>query len=375
MLTVSTVAAGIMAGSSFRIYSRLQSWLGDTCLSEEIPAFQIVEESDDTLRVPERLTFRVPTVVGAVSWVPTAFDSPLGVYGQRIVAQVGIGVSNSQIEWLTRGRFLMHSAETDDKDVITCEALGLLTLLDEAQLATEYQPKAGATFGTIIRALVEPGITVDLTAAPTDRAAPNSISWSDNRLDDVQAVLDAWPAQGEISDAGTLKITPVPADPTVGDAVFHFHDALGGTADRYNTSISRDVAYNGVVAKGQYPDSAGAKSGQEIISVVQDTDPASPYRVGGPFSPYLKPFGYASPLLTTVSQVKSAASTRLRTLRSRGSRTVRISSVPHLALRRGDPVLVTASRLNLTSVPGRIETQKLSYDGAAMETVVRMVGV
>jgi len=376
MITITDVAEGILNGYSYQQYFRLQSWLGSELLAEDIPAVNASEELDATLRVPERLTFEVPVVADAVSWVPTSFSSPLGAYGQRITAQIGLGVGSGAIEWMNRGVFLLESAETAGNS-ISVEAVGLLQLVDEAELATEYQPKASATLKTILRAMVEPGITIDFDSAPTDRTAPTGITWSDSRLDNVYSVLDAWPAQARITENGHLEVTAVPSDPTTVDVVFDFTDGTGGTAMEYNTSITRDGAFNSVVAKGQYPDTAGAKAGQEIIATSYDTDPDSPYRYGGPFSPYLVPFGYESPLMTTLAKVQEAGNTRLRTLRLKASRTVQITCVPHPALQLGDAVSVTSIRLGLDGEVGRIQAMTLPYspEGGAMQVTVRLTRV
>jgi hypothetical protein len=375
MIDITDVAAGILNGYSFQLHSRLQSWRGGMPLAEDIPAFGILEEDDATLRVPERLTFQVPVEDRGVSWVPTTYDHPLSWHGQRIVAQVGVSVGNGAIEWMDRGTFLINSAETDS-GAVSLECLGLLQLLDEAELKTEYQPKASATLSTVLRAMIEPGITVDLDDAPSDRTIPTGITWSDNRLDNVYNVIDAWPARMQINEAGSLEVLDPLEDPDISDVVFTFTDGAGGTVVEFNASGSREGAFNGVVAKGQYPDTAGAKAGQEIVATVYDTDASSPFRYGGEFSPYLVPYGYASPLLTTLAQVQSAANTRMRTLRRQASRAVRITAVPHPALKCNDAVAVTSDRLGLAAELGRIEAMSLPHqaEGGAMGLTVRIAG-
>ena len=375
MITVSEVLAGMLAGSSFQVHSRLTSWWDGEPISEDIPAVDVSETADATLRVPERLTFRVPVVDDrGLSWVPTRYDSPLGTYGQRIVAQVGVSVGSSNVEWLNRGTFLIESADKEG-DAISVECLGLKQLLDEARFPNEYQPKTNATLGSILRALIEPGLTVDLDEAPTDRVAPSSITYSDNRLDNVHSVLDAWPAHAAVTSEGHFEVTDPLEDPELADVVFHLTDGAGGTAMQLNTSITRDGAINGVVARGQYPDSAGAKAGQEIVYTAYDNVQTSPYRIGGPFSPYLVPFEYASPLMTTAAMVQLAAKTRLRNLRRAASRTVKLTAVPHPALKLHDPVSLTSDRLALSDAVGRIEALGLPHDagGGDMELTVRLV--
>lgn len=376
MIGLSDTVAGMLAGHSFTVHHRLQSWFNGRVIAEDIPAVDVVEEADDSIRVPERLTFNVPaTDDNGYSWVPIDFDSPLGVYGQRVVAQVGVSVGDT-VEWLDRGTFLLYGASSAGEQ-IAVECVGLTQLLEEAQLATEYQPKTGATFKSALRALIEPGITIDFTNAPTDRTLPEkTISWSDNRLDDVHDILDAWPADGVMTNLGHMEVRAVKDWPTVGESVFAFTEGVDGTALEYSTSISREGAFNAVVAKGAYPDTAGSKAGQEIIFTHRDNAASSPYRYGGPFSPYMVPFGYASPLMTTPGQVAAAAQTRLLRLRTGVTSTAQITAAPHYGLQLGDAVLVTSARLSLSAAVGRVAAVQLPYTatGGSMGLTVRFKG-
>jgi len=377
MIDISTVAEGILAGYSYRIHYRLQSWLNYEVIAEDIPCTDVVEEQDASLRVPERLTFTVPLEADGVSWVPTSFDSPLGCYGQQIFAQVGVGlVGSDTVEWINRGIFLLESADTQGGS-IQVEALGLTQLLDEAELASEFQPTAGATFSETLRQLIEPGIGVNLEDAPTDKTIPASaVTWSDNRLDDVFTILDAWPAQARITSDGYIAVTAVPDDPETTDVVFAFTDGAGGTVVEYSASITRDGAYNCVIAEGAYDDNRGALAGLPIIHTALDTDPDSPYSLYGSFSPYLVPFHFSSPLLNEHTETLLAANTRLRNLHLKASRTVSITAVPHPAIQLGDAVSVTSTRLGLSAELGRVDAFTLPYgaDGGPMTVTVRLVG-
>jgi hypothetical protein len=359
MITISDTLKGILAGNSYKLYNRLISIQAGVVLADDIPAVDVREEADASLRVPETLSFKVPILDRGVSWVPSSYDHPLGIWGQRIVAQVGVGIDSGQVEWLTRGQFLVISAETSG-DSVSMACAGLLYLVDEASLVSEYQPKAGATLGSIIRALVEPGLIVDLTTAPTDRTAPSNVTWSDNRLDNVANALDAWPAQAEVTVDGVLKVTPVPAEPT--SALMTFSDTVN--VEQFSSELSRDGAFNAVVARGAYPDTAGGLAGQEIVATGYDLVATSPFRYGGPFSPFLVPFGYESPLMTDPTMVQAAANTRLRTLRGTSGRTVSIDAVPHPAIKLGDAVAVTSARLGLSGALGRVQGYGLGHQPA-----------
>lgn len=377
MIDISETLAGVLDGYGYQVFFRLQSWLNEECIAEDIPAVDVLEEQDASMRVPERLTFTVPIEVDGVSWVPFQFTSALGCYGQRILAQVGVRVGGPDaVEWINRGIFLLESADTGDNS-IQVECLGLTQLLDEAELAAEFQPTTGATYGETVRQLIEPGIVVNLEDAPTDKAIPKSaVTWSDNRLDDVFTIMDAWSAQARITSDGYLAITSVPPDPVAADVVFSFTDGTNGTVMEYSATITRDGAYNCVIAEGQYDDNRGALAGLPIIHTALDTDPESPYALTGNFSPYLVPFKFDSPLLNEHTETLLAATTRLRNLHLKASRTVQIQAVPHPAIQLGDAVSVTSTRLGLSEELGRVDAFTLPYsaDGGAMQVTVRLVG-
>lgn len=425
MFPHSDIAAGIFAGHSWQIHHRLASWRSGICLAEDIPAVEVSETSDGSLRVPERLTFKVPARDDQGNiWVPTSYSSPLGIWGQRIVAQIGVSVDSSEIEWINRGTFLLHDATTEG-DSVSIECVGLMQLLDEAELATEFQPDTGASFGQTLRQLIEPGITVDLDSAPTDKIIPKSAAtWSDNRLDDIYTILDAWPAQIKTTGEGNLEILPIDEPPTAEEVVFEFTDTPPGTERRsigtayaegtygaglygaglygvgagasssteprdwtlvnpnqwptvieWNTQLTRDGAFNCVIAQGVYDDDRGALAGREIVHTALDLDSASPYSLGGDFSPYLVPHKFDNPLLNEHVPVLLAATAKLADLRLKATNTVHIQAVPHPAIMLGDVVSVTSARLGITGELGRVVEFDLSYDGSPMGVTVRLQGL
>jgi hypothetical protein len=378
MIEVSDVTAGILAGYSYKLYFRLQSWLDGEVLAEDIPAVNVVEEQDASLRVPERLTFTVPVEADGYSWVPSGWRSPLGWFGQKIFSQVGVGIGNDEIEWIDRGLFLINSVSTEGAN-ISVECLGLLTLIDEAKLINDYQPKSLATFTTMLRALIEPALSVDVDDAPADRTLPSFTSWSDDRLDDVYTALDSWPARGRVSTSGEFEITPPLADPDISDVEFAFtEDPEIGTVINWSTSGGREGAFNAVVAQGAYPahDPAQPEDGLPIWSTTYDTDPDSPYVFGGVFNPLFVGYGYQSPLLTTWAQVHQASLDKFAELRSRASRAVQIDAVPHPGITLDSAVSVTSERLGIDGEIGRVQSFTLPHtpEGGAMTLKVRLGG-
>lgn len=373
MIRFSAATEIALKSTSFQRWARIESWYGSTLVADEVPIISATEYQDSSLRVPERLTFSVPAKVEGYSWVPNAdVKHPLAPYGQRVKVSLGIGTATGEIEWINRGWFLIYSAESNEQDTVDVECLGLLMLVDEAQLPSEFQPKAGMTLGGALRALIEPGLGVNLDAAPADRAALTTITYSDNRLDSAQAILDAWPAEMRVTEDGYVAVTPEFKFSTVDP--FVLSDRVTGNLLKARTGVTRDGTFNAVVAKGQYPDTDATKAGQEIIQTARDTVSTSPFAVGGEYSPYLVPYGYASPLMTTPAMVLKAANTTLARLRRKASQTVVAVCVPHPGVQIGDPVTVTSDDLGLYARPGVIDALELPYlaDGGPMTLTIRL---
>ncbi len=130
MITMSNLAAAAVTTAAASIRSlRVEAWLGDELLADDVPVTSATEDGDASLRVPERLTLAVPALDGVTSWIPTTAGAPLGAFGQRLRVLLGVDVGAGAVEWINRGWFVLNTAATED-DVITVEALGLLALVD-----------------------------------------------------------------------------------------------------------------------------------------------------------------------------------------------------------------------------------------------------
>jgi len=338
----SPFRAVLSGGDSFVYRARVESWLGSELLDDDVPMVDGAEESDITLRVPERITITVPRVVDGVNYAPNTARSTLGAFGQRLRILLGIDSRHGQTEWIQRGWFVIQDA-TADGDQITVNAVGLLALIDEARLVSPYQPTG--TFGSTLRGLLEPAIPVDLTNAPADRSVPASINFDENRLDAVNALLDAWPAAGRINNQGVYVVTNGDADvvDTITDSSVILRDSAGS---------SRDDAYNCVVTRGV------ASDGGVVQGVAYDTS-SGPHAYAGNFARLPVPYFFASPLLTTVAQCNTAAASVLaRLLRESGPR-FDLETVPIPIWEAGDKFIVTTADIDAeTCIAERVS---LSY--------------
>jgi hypothetical protein len=357
MIALSSQALSIL-GRSYRYYLSVDSWLGGALLADSIPVSAAVEETDRTLRVPERLTLTVPRRDRGMSWSPVGVNHPLAANGQRLRVQLGIGLDGTRVEWFQRGWFLIEES-TVDGDNVNVTAVGLFALIDEARLVSPYQPTG--TLVSTLRGLVEPALTVVVDGALADRGVPSGINYDEDRLGAVLELLDAWPADAAVSPDGYLSVTPAVQSTT---PVLTLTDGAGGTIITAVGASSRDSAANVVVARGT------ASDGGQVQGVAFDLS-GGPTSYGGQFNPLPVPFFFSSPLLTTVEQCNAAAATILAKRQRNTGRAFRVEMVPHPGLLAGDVVSLTTD--DYTNLACSVEALTLPYtaSGGSMTLTAR----
>lgn len=342
---------------------RAESWLGGQLLADNIPVHDGSESRDRSLAVPEQVSLTVPRRDQGFTWDPgTDPAHPLAAYGQMLRIDYGIDIGGGQFEWINRGWFLVADSSTDG-DTVTVNCSGLLTLIDEAKLIVPFQPSSTDTLSSVVRALVEPALTVSFDGSLVDRAVPLGMQWDSDRLGAVTEVLSAWGAAERVTEDGYLMIEPVSDSGTSVLSITDDRDT--GTVVRWQGSTTRDSAFNVVVAQGE--DAAG----NQIQGVAYDSDGTSPYRYGGPFNPLPVPYSYQSSLLTTVAQCRTAAAAQLKLLRRQAFRKLQVTMVPHPGLVTGDIVSVTGA--GLTAARCAIESLSLPYSPGEQSLTVRVL--
>ncbi len=335
MLDMTAEAIASLKRGNQKRHLRVESWYSDQLLHDDIPVDTGSEEVDRGDNVPERITLTVPARDRGDDFTPSSLLSPLAANGQVLKISIGLELAFSNIEWLTRGYYVVTRSVRRGSRV-DVEAAGLLWKIQEARLVSPLQPTG--TFKSLIRDLVEPALTVDFDAALSDRAVPSNINYDEDRLGALNSVLAAWPASAEVNAEGYLYVTTV-ADPT--SSVLDLTAATSGTIIERSGVSTREGVYNAVVAQGQTSD------GNVVRGVAYDLN--GPKRSGGPFNELPVPLYFDSPLLTTQAQANTAAASRLKTLKRQTSLTYDIEMVPHPGLQVGDGVSVEGQ---LCSVEG-----------------------
>ncbi|MFJ4365057.1 DUF5047 domain-containing protein [Streptomyces chartreusis] len=359
MLEMSDAALEVVQ-RSFTMQVRAESWRDGELLAADIPVDEGSEDLDRSLAVPERVTLTLPRRDRGTEWDPdTNPDHPVAAYGQQLRISYGVDIGRGATEWIDRGWFLITESGADG-DTVTVTAQGLLTLIDEAKFVAPFQPSG--TYTSTIRALVEPALTVEFGAGLVDGSVPVGMQWDDDRMGALSEVLGAWAADAHVTPEGTLLIEPLSDD---GDPVLSLTDGVGGTVLRWSGSTTRDGAWNCVIAQGE------DANGNPIQGVAYDTDPNSPYRFGGPFSPLAVPYPFSTPLMTTIAQCRTAAAAKVLQLRRSASRRLEVTMVPHPGLTTGDIILATGK--GLVDAPCVIEAMSLPYSPSEMNMSVRVL--
>lgn len=347
MITVSSEATSVLAGSGILYYVGVESWLGGQLLASSVPVDTAGEETDRGVNVPERVTLTVPRLKDGYDWSPNSATHPLAAKGQRLYVKLGIGLSQGRVEWFQRGQFLIYETDTDD-DTVTVQAVGLFELINQARLISPFQPTGGLV--ATLRSLIEPALTVLVDSSLTDRTPPGSINYDEDRLGAVNELLDAWPATAYVDPAGFLRVT-APTQST--SAVLSLTDARSGTVITATGSSSRAGGANAIVARGT------ASDGSQLQGVAYIT--SGPDAYGGPYNPLAVPFFFQSPLLTTQDQCTLAAKTIRDRRQRQTSREFSIVTVPNPTIQVGDVVAVTSARLGLVAELGTVEALTLPY--------------
>jgi hypothetical protein len=343
VISVSDTTAGLLAGSSWVYRVRVESWLGGQLLDADIPVEAGSEDLDRSLRIPERVTLTVPRTDRGASYAPITDDAPLAANGQRLLVRLGVGGRGTEVEWLTRGWFVVQDSDVQG-DTVNVSAVGLLTLIDEARFVSPYQPSG--TLGSTLRGLLEPALTVDLTAAPTDRSVPASINFDEDRLQAVYELLDAWAAEATVTPAGVFQVTPSADDTTVDVTL-----SRDSTVIRAAGGSSREDGYNAVVARGTTAD------GGIVQGVAYEA--RGPKKYGGLFNPLPVPYFFSSPLLTTLTQCNAAAATVLRRMRRTAAQQYQVEAVIDPRLQLADVAALAAD--GYTASPCTVESIRLPY--------------
>jgi len=361
-------AGRVLDSRSFTLSCRASVTLAGRVLADNVPIARGREELDSSLRVPERVTLTVPRTTDGVDWGDDAFDAPLAPYGQRIHVRLGVGSGAGTTEYLDRGEFLIQDVDLDGEEV-TVTAVGLLALIDEARLVAPFAPKA--TIAATLRGLVEPALTVSISAALTNRAVPADLNMDEDRLQAVYDLLDAWGAHAYVDNAGVLQVVPATAYGNVSPLLMEQSDVVDqafgyprASVTQVSSGASRSNIVNTVVARGTAPD-----GGQVQGSAYTSLPPAG---YPGPFNALPVPEFFYSPLLTTNAQCLTAARSILARKAPINARSWDVEAVPDPRMQLDDNIGFTPDRGTTGGVAARVVQLGMPYTAGSGVMTVRL---
>lgn len=313
----------------------VQAWLGGSLLASAVPVQRGRASASVAQEVPERLDLTVPRFADGRDWLPMTAADPLARFGQELSVSVVVWSAVTGAEYETRvGRYVITAWDYDDGNAtIRVTAEGVLHRVERARLTSPVTPRSGGTLVSEARRLMPAGLSAGFSPALVDRACPQSMEWSEDRLGALYEIADAWPARIRTDPWGQVQFLPVL--PQVPVPVLSLTDGLpygGLPGNQRGTVIGADRSDD---AAGAYNTVVARSSASDVDIQAVEVQTSGPMAATGPMGPVVK--FWSSPLLTSQGQASAAARTMLRnSLWPR--RTVPVELVPDPRIDLDDPV-------------------------------------
>lgn len=270
-------------------------------------------------------------------WDPTPTDL-LVPWGNEVFVRRGIDLGSGEREWVPLGYFRMYSVDQDraPDGPIRIEARDRMSGIVDARMTAPRQFTGAKTVADVFESLVlevYPDATIEYDFLPATMTLGRTIVVEEDRYEGLRDL--AW-SLGRIMYWDHLGVLQVRVSPSSGDTVWEVNSGPNGVLVTMSRSLSRDGAYNAVVATGESGDDKPPARG-----LARDMGLTSPTYWFGRFGQV--PRFYTSPFITTSSQARYAAQQMLaRTLGLPYA--VDFSAVPNPALEPLDPIVVTHPR-------------------------------
>lgn len=271
------------------------------------------------------------------SYLPWTATDPLAVYGQQLTVSRGIQFPDGTREMCPLGTFRLDDPGGDvDMGPVTLTGKSLEAAVQDDRFTAPRSTSGYSSTVVAITALIQETLPGAVVVNSTGRDQPCArIVWDAqaDRWDAVAALATSMQAECYVNVLGQFVIADIPNLATA-TPVWTIAAGLTGNLVAASRKLSRAGVYNAVIASGE-----SAYAGLPPVSaMVQDTDPTSPTRWGGPYGRV--PRFYSSGLLTTVAQCSAAAASMLRDAIAPNIETS-LTSLPNPALEAGDCIRLT----------------------------------
>lgn len=296
-----------------------------------------------------RRTLNLP-IADTDGLVPLNAASPILPFGNEIVVEMGVTLSDGEIEWVTVGVFGIQEAETNDNGTLT---LGLQCSdrsqkVIDARVPKPYKIANGTNTGTAIESLIEAGVpNLPMSFVTTDATTPAVVIEDQaDRWNEAQLLASADGLDLYFDADGILRLNTIP-DPADPDAPVAYTFSEDGILSSVRVKVSSEKTYSHAIFVSE-PKNGGVPYRADVW----DTDPQSPTYYLGPFGD--KPVWLSTPLTTSnataaKAQAKKAA-TALLNRHKGGSKEISFTSPPVPTLEGGDLIRITRAASDIDAV-------------------------
>jgi hypothetical protein len=273
---------------------------------------------------------------------PTSMGSNLTPFGSVINIRAGFKLPSGIEEVVSLGWFIISTMEIEEawqtytrEDVTNLVRKGsrmTLELVDFMQKVVDYKflvptsPQQATAWAEIVYLVQDVvGTQTPSYSGFTDLQIPYTVTYGEDRMDAVKSLAAVLGAEPIMLPNGKLTLRPINPPKSSGITAPTFGWNVNVT--QYKKTLSREDAYNIVVARGK----SDSDSNNLIAYAIKADGPTSFYGATGP-----RPIFYDTDMLTTGTAVKAYAEAQLATLAVRNSQIVPISALPNPAIQLGD---------------------------------------
>jgi hypothetical protein len=266
---------------------------------------------------------------------PDRADSLLAPYGNEIFVERGIVLANGEAEYVPLGYYRIYSPEQNDAPLgtIRISAKDRMSGIVDARLFKPRQFQVGQSLGDIFLDLVlevYPDAVIEWDDDTNEETLLRAQIAEEDRYEFLNNLVTSYGKVMYFDHRGVLVIKS-PPNPKV--PVFSVNHGRDGVLVSVSRQLSREGAYNAVVAMGE-----GTDTEEPVRAVVVDSNSHSPTFFYGNFGKV--PRFYSSPFITTEVQARAAA-TSLLSKELGLPYSVDFTSIPNPALEPLDCVKIT----------------------------------
>jgi hypothetical protein len=319
--------------ASHQLASRVDVLFDREVIAEGVPVVAGQVTYDRTAARLARLSITIADPLR----VPVAADDILTPFGYELLVWRGVQLPTGP-ELVPLGVFPIQASSVDGVTLVSSlTAEDRSRLVSDARFEDDYQIAAGTNYATAIEDLIADGVSgLEYLFPSTTFTTPLlTFAAQEDRWEKAQQMARAIGMELLFDGLGRPLMRPEPTFSS--EPVAWITEGVNMTGA--NVSLTRDGAYNRVIAAGR-----NASLGAQYRGVATDDDPSSPTYYFGPFGK--KPRFFYSEFIASDAQAESAAAAILAG-NIGVARSVDFSAVPDPRIECSDVVQITRSALGI----------------------------